>query len=112
MASVVQQSAAAWVKLANDNALWHKTRDQQRLNARGYRRDFNVGDDILVYVPPTAAEARRRGRKVKHMVWYNGPCTVTAVAGSKYTLKRKTTGQTYERTIGSCVASNTVVPRD
>ena len=80
-------SAASWVKYAHANALWHKRRTEQRMNASGYARDFVVGDLVCVYVPPSAAEAQKRRRKAKHMSFYRGPCKVTKVDGSCYTVQ-------------------------
>ena len=59
-----------------------------------------MGDKVCVFVPPTAAEAKRRNRKVKHMSWYRGPCTVLEKTGSIYKVRLDAAPRTvYERTL-------------
>lgn len=70
------------------------------MNASGYVKEFAVGDKVCVFVPPTAAEAKRRNRKVKHMSWYRGPCTVMEKTGSIYKVRLDAAPRTvYERTL-------------
>ena len=95
----VQDSAAAWTKLAKATTAWHRKRELAKLNAHGTHSAFAKGDKAMVFVPPTAAEAKRRKRKVKHISWYRGPCTVVQADGTNYTLRHDITGKHYERTI-------------
>ena len=73
MAHAVQLSAKAWAELAITHANWHRKRNAQRLNAIVTKRTFKQHDKVAVFVPPTAAEAAKRGRKVKHLVGTEGP---------------------------------------
>ena len=102
--TATKQSAAAWARYANRIDLYYKRKREQRLNASGHRRDFRVGDNVCVYVPPTAAEAQRRSRTAKHMSQFKGPCVVTHVDGSVYTVKLCAAPHTvYKRTL-QCIA--------
>ena len=95
----VQQSAAAWAHVSQRVSAWHKHQTAERLNARGHKRDFKLGDTVSIYMPPTADEARRRKRKAKHLDWFRGPCVITKKSGDAYTVKHNDTGRVYERTI-------------
>lgn len=39
----------------------------------------SVTESLAKGTPPTAAEAKRRGRKVKHLLYFKGPATITNV---------------------------------
>ena len=107
--AVLQQSAKAMAKHAVDVQSLAKQKAANRLNAAGKRHTFAVGDLCLIYVPPTAAAAQRRNRKVKHMEWYRGPCTVMSKdSNTGYTVEyrdKQPNGlvrvRTYMRTIGN-----------
>ena len=97
---VLQESATAFYREAIANQAWHRQRRADKLNAGGTLRDFKVGDKVRLYIPPTAAEATRRGRKVKHMCYFRGPMTVTKKVGNTgYTVTDDVTGKQYERTL-------------
>ena len=95
----VQQSAATWAHVSQRVSQWHKDRTAERLNAVGHKRDFKVGDTVMIYMPPTAEEARRRKRKAKHLDFFRGPCTVTHKDGTVYKVEHNKTKRVYERTI-------------
>ena len=97
--SVVQASVAAFTQAAITLKNFNKRATADRLNASGLKREYNVGDLVMIYFPPSADEARRRGRKVKHLCWYRGPLTVVSRTGTLYRLQHNTTGKVYERTI-------------
>ena len=95
----VQASAKAWSNLANNTATWHKERTRNRLNASGTAKNFDVGDKVMIYVPPSQGEVKRRKRKAKHLCWYRGPCTITAKSGTCFSVKHDESGKIFERTL-------------
>jgi transposase InsO family protein len=102
MLRVVQESAASFQRAAQANATWFKHLRANKLNATGRHHDFKVGDRVRIYFPPSAQEARRRGRKVKHLCWYKGPLTITAkISNTGFTMKHSATGRVYERTLAN-----------
>ena len=74
--AVLRRSATQFYKTAIATAKWYQRRSEEKLNAVGTKRSFKVGDTVAIYLPPTAEEAKRRGRKVKHLLQYCGPCKV------------------------------------
>ena len=94
-----RDSAKAYAQYAAANEAYHQQQRLKRLNASGTARTFAVGDLVCVFVPPTAAEATRRSRKVKHLAWFRGPCEVMSTDGSIFQVKRLSTGKIYKRTL-------------
>ena len=92
-------SAKAYADYAAANEAYAQHKRLQRLNAAGNARTFKKGDKVCVYVPPTAAEAQRRARTIKHMAWFRGPCTVTSTDGITFAIKHDATGKIYKRTL-------------
>ena len=92
-------SAKAYTDYAAANEAYAQHKRLERLNAAGSARAFEVGDKVCVYVPPTATEAQRRSRTLKHMAWFRGPCTVTSTDGVTFTVKHDDTGKVYKRTL-------------
>jgi hypothetical protein len=39
-------------------------------------KEFNSGDRVYFYKPPTQHEIARRGRKAKHLAHYHGPAII------------------------------------
>ena len=95
----VQQSAATWAHVTKRVSKWHKRQTANRLNAVGYKRDYKKGAKVMIYMPPTAEEARRRQRKAKHLDFFRGPCTITEKTGTVYKVRHDKTGRIYERTV-------------
>jgi hypothetical protein len=64
---------------------------------------FEVGDNVLVYVPPNADEVKRRGRKAKHLYTWRGPCVVVEVLqegkNRAYRVRHLQTKRVYTRSI-------------
>jgi len=54
-----------------------KARAANRLNSYGLPiQEFQVGDQVAFYLPPGDKEAKRMGKKPKHMLQYKGPGTI------------------------------------
>ena len=97
--AATRASAKAYGDYARANEAWAQHLRLRRLNASGSSHDFAVGDLVSVYVPPTAGEARRRKRTVKHMAWFRGPCKVISTDGSTFRVQRLADGKIYDRTL-------------
>ena len=96
---VLQESATAFYKEAVANDKWHREYRAARLNAVGKRRDFNVGDLVKLYMPPTAKEAKRRNRKSRHLCHMRGPMKViTKISNTGYVVQDES-GKQYQRTL-------------
>ena len=66
------------------------------VNRKGYHHSFAIGDRVTFFIPPTAEQAQRAGRKVKHIAHYKGPAIVTAkLSTTTYAIKFH--GKTYGR---------------
>ena len=57
-----------------------------------------VGDKVSFYIPPSAEEAKRAGRKMKHLPHFRGPAEIIGVlSSSTYELEHH--GRHYKRSI-------------
>ena len=97
--------------------MWHKQRSARRLNAAGRNPVvFQVGDTVGVYVPPSAEEAKARGRKAKHISHYRGPGRITKKIGNtgfEIELTDKNGKKTlFERTIANICPWVNETPQD
>ena len=97
----VCQMATTFRLMAADNDRWSREREAKLKNERGaFKLSFKPGDLVKIFIPPTAAEAERRHRKVKHCMWYRGPAkVVTRHSPTTYTVEMVATGRRYERSI-------------
>ena len=105
MITAIRRSAKAFANAAARNAAYYKRLRLEELNASGTTQTFAVGDRVMIYKPPSAAEAQRRQRKAKHMKWYTGNCVVTSVNKHATTGKpigyvvRSPDGTVFERSV-------------
>ena len=97
--NATRASAKAYAEYAAANEAYAQHKRLQRLNASGNTRTFEIGDSVCVYVPPSASEATRRARTVKHMAWFRGPCKVVATDGTTFTVEHSETGKVFKRTL-------------
>ena len=99
--TMLHNSAAAYRELARKNQAWSRNREASLKNSKGkWKHTFKVGDLVKIYIPPTASEAERRGRKVKHCFWYRGPAKVVKVlSNTSYTVQMCRTKRLYDRSI-------------
>lgn len=97
--ATIQASARAWAKTATAESPFWKRVDLEHLNAAGAKQmKCKVGDKLRIYVPPRASEAQRRQRKAKHLLWYRGNHTVTAVNDDGSYVITSPSGKKFERT--------------
>ena len=75
-ATAVRESAAAFKELATRHQEHVRKDTARRLNKQGTSTNFELGDRVKIYVPPTAADIERTGRPGKHIVSWRGPCTI------------------------------------
>ena len=62
---LVRASAEAFSTLAKDNSRHGQEQTALRLNFKGHKKIFEVGDRVMIYRPPTQPEATRRRRKLE-----------------------------------------------
>ena len=86
----------------NDEA---RAKTAERLNVKrrsGHKNDFAIGDSVLVFVPPSQGEVKRRGRKKKHMVSWRGPCIIIAkLSGTTYSCRELRSERVFTRSISN-----------
>ena len=61
------ETARAFEELARQAQLRQRSTSASAANAKGGRHSFEVGDRVVFYIPPTTEEAKRAGRKQKHI---------------------------------------------
>ena len=73
----IAQSAHAYAEhLANVKAC-EKALRAQRLNAKGFsRHEYQIGDRVSFYLPPSQKQAQRMGKNPKHMLQFAGPAEI------------------------------------
>lgn len=82
---LIQQSAQAFAQEAAQMREQQQRASAERMRAGGNKAKYEVGDLVTFYIPPTADQAQRRGRKLKHLMWYRGPAKVEEVlSGTTY----------------------------
>ncbi len=70
---------------------------------------FQTGTRVYLYLPPTQQEVLRTGRKVKHLMYYRGPATVTKlIPGRRRQYEIEFQGKTYKRDVGMLVSKQTI----
>jgi hypothetical protein len=71
-----------------------------RFNQYGSPASFNIGDKVKIYVPPTAKQMDKTGRKAKHIIAWRGPCTVTQVLPTTtYEMTEDSSHRTFQRSL-------------
>ena len=74
----------------------------KKLNATRKQSPFKVGDKVMIYVPPSHHQAKARHRKVKHMLHFRGPGTITKELGDRkaaFEIKMDNSGAVFQRTL-------------
>ena len=66
------------------------------LARKGSKLKFKVGDEVSLFIPPSEQEAKRAGRKAKHLLHFKGPAIVTEVL-SNTSYKLDYNGRVYYR---------------
>ena len=94
--TAMQTTATAYVQILKQIQLQDTTRRAQRLNRRGFNHELQEGDRVSFFIPPSADEAKRAGRKPKHLQQFKGPATIIKKL-SPTTFAIKYRGSTYGR---------------
>ena len=95
-------SVEAFTKQAEHIQALAKVRTADILNTRGTAYKFKVGNKVSFYIPPSQSEAKKAGRKPKHLLWYRGPATiVTSLSTNHTTFRLHYKGSFYERTVAN-----------
>ena len=78
--------------------LFRKEEAEKRasLARKGSNVKYKVGDEVSLFIPPTEQEAKRAGRKAKHLLYFRGPAMITEVL-SDTTYKLDYEGRIYYR---------------
>ena len=100
--NAIRISAVEHTRVALDNANYNREANARHLNESGRAlRELKVGDYVKIYAPPSQGVAKRRDRKVKHLMQWRGPMLITAKPSSTHfhLSSVKSPGQTYERHI-------------
>ena len=74
----IAASAHAYAELLTNIKSVERTKAAMRLNSKGFaKRQFNIGDRVTFYLPPTQKQAETMGKNPKHMLQYAGPGELT-----------------------------------
>ena len=66
------------------------------LARKGSNIKFKVGDEVSLFLPPSEQEAKRAGRKAKHLLFFRGPAIITELL-SNTTYELDYNGRTFYR---------------
>ena len=110
--TLLHKAAEAFRLLAKKNHEWHTRKTADLLNSNGrWKRTYKLGDLVKIYIPPTAREAERRGRKAKHCFWYRGPAKIVKILSpTTYTVQMCKDGRLYDRAIMNVSSWGTTAP--
>ena len=91
-------TARAFEELARQAQLRARSDHADKANNKGGPARLAVGDKVSFYIPPSAEEAKRAGRKMKHLPHFRGPAEIIGVlSSSTYELEHH--GRHYKRSI-------------
>ncbi len=97
--------AARMATVAQVHSEWHRRMTSEKLNQANLPFDdsqLQPGMKVYFYKPPSQQEVSTKGRKAKHLAYYRGPATVTAIPRRRQ-LELQYEGETFNR--GARVAS-------
>ena len=97
---------------AQSQSQWHKRMNAHNLNQSGRQisdEPYQSGSQVYFYLPPTQQEVLKTGRKVKHLMHYRGPATVTKlIPGRRRQYEIEFQGKTFKRDVGMLVPEQTI----
>ncbi len=70
-------STSIFSQSAKTNDQFFRSETTARLNQKGSKKTFAIGDKVKISVPPTADQMLATGRGAKHITAWRGPCTIT-----------------------------------
>jgi hypothetical protein len=95
-------STKVFSQLARTHDQFVRTETAARLNEKGRKRTFSVGDKVKISVPPTADQMQETGRRAKHITAWRGPCTVLErLSATAYAVTDDASKRRYERVISN-----------
>jgi hypothetical protein len=96
-------------EVAEKNSTKARQESARRLNATGTKKEYKVGDKVMIYMPPKAdndvggkseLEPHAQRWKAKHKPQWRGPCTVMErLSNATYKLKEDATGTIFQRSV-------------
>ena len=89
-------SVKAYQQIASATQQWHRKATAEKLNAVGHKRVYESGERVKIFIPPTAGQATKAGRKAKHMHFYRPATVVSKDTDTTYTL-HDDAGRTFRR---------------
>ena len=101
---------------AQRQSQWHKRMNAHNLNQSGKKipdKPYVRGDKVYFYQPPSQNEVIERGRKVKHLMHYRGPATITQpIPGRRRQYEIEYKGKLFKRDIGMLIPQHTMYEID
>ena len=98
--STIMSTAKALNQIAAQHKISSAKEAADILNSKGVKYNFKVGDQVAFYYPPTDKEAKKRGRKAKHLLQFRGPATIEEVlSSSNASFKLKYNERNYSRSV-------------
>jgi hypothetical protein len=101
-AAALHESALAFHRLAHAHQAYTRHTTAERLNEQGMTTEttFATGDQVKIYVPATAADMAKTGRRAKHLISWRGPCRVEQkLSATAYRVKEAATNRIFHRTL-------------
>ena len=94
----LSSTARAFEELARQAQMRERTDQAAAANSKGGKQTYKVGDKVSFFIPPSAAQAKRAGRKPKHIPYFRGPAEITKLlSGTACQLEYR--GHTYKRNV-------------
>ena len=99
--SAIAASAHAFAESLEQIKVIEKVRTAERLNERGFaKRQYNLGDRVTFYLPPSKEQAQALGKNPKHCLQFAGPGVITKALSENGTAWQLTwNGRTYNRNV-------------
>ena len=99
--TTIAVAAAAFNEHISNVKAVERARTANKLNVYGTAlKEYKVGDRVAFYLPPNDKEAKRMGKKPKHLLQYQGPGIVTkSLSPSNTSFEIKCDNRTYRRNI-------------
>ena len=102
--TAMQTTAKAFAQALKQQQLQDATERADAANAIGHNHSLQLGDTVTFFIPPTALEAAKRGRKVKHIAHYKGPAIIVK-KHTPTTFRIRYNGSVYDRCLSELRAS-------
>ena len=94
-------AAAAFNEVITNIKAVERSNAANKLNTYGQPiKEYQVGDRVAFYLPPSDKEAKRMGKNPKHMLQYQGPGVITeAISDNGTAFSIKCNNRTYNRNV-------------